>query len=683
MDVVFAFKNFRSYLILSKTNIHTNHLALKHLFKKQDAKPRLIRWILLLQEFDLEIKDRKGTENVAADHLSRIENEETSDESEVNDNFPGESLMEINTGEEPWAHKRILEKTIKDNPAIWSRKLDDALWAFRTAYKIPTDLIDADEKRIFQLHELDEHRHQAYENSHMYKERTKVWHDKKLKISKDFKHENKISLDYRVTLSFGTIASGLDLACPIIRLPIQYGINRIRDQGSICEHDDDLEDDQEEDGDDRPATKGVGLRVADSHTGNHPEDDFTPLETIQRLCSVFRRRSHLGFKEETSEPKGRVRMSMKNALAIQRCELSRKELDEFLSFYPIPSEYRVILPTSTQTILDAPPGYISLYTHCFSLANLRLPLNDFFYEVLQYFKVHISRLNPFGCSKLTTFIVICKAYNYEPSVELFHGFFNPCKADTIIPSKFPQLLLKENMIYFKSFKDKLPSGIEQNPQFQCGKEMFFRNFIYTKDNEDLTFLPKGSLKGDTFIVHAGSVAAYIRERKCKTKGGSSRPPVKRKLAYGLSTSCTVRAKSSAMKDETPVLSISEDDEGLKDCLELKDATACHLKISAITLPSWKGFLDNHLNVDLFYLHDCYYARQAVVDNVVNRRSHELLEVIEKLWGEADVMQARELACGEECEGIRAKCEAAMTDFNKKSTVLLLREKIYLLAAEAK
>ncbi|GJZ93023.1 reverse transcriptase domain-containing protein [Tanacetum coccineum] len=102
MDVVFAFKNFRSYLILSKTNIHTNHLALKHLFKKQDAKPRLIRWILLLQEFDLEIKDRKGTENVAADHLSRIENEETSDESEVNDNFPGESLMEINTGEEPW-----------------------------------------------------------------------------------------------------------------------------------------------------------------------------------------------------------------------------------------------------------------------------------------------------------------------------------------------------------------------------------------------------------------------------------------------------------------------------------------------------------------------------------------------------------------------------------------------------
>ncbi|GJW10139.1 reverse transcriptase domain-containing protein [Tanacetum coccineum] len=102
MAVVFAFDKFRSYLILIKTIVHTDNPALKHLFKKQDAKPLLIRWILLLQEFDIEIKDKKCTENVAADHLSRIDNNETSDDSEVDDNFPGEALMEFNTRDEPW-----------------------------------------------------------------------------------------------------------------------------------------------------------------------------------------------------------------------------------------------------------------------------------------------------------------------------------------------------------------------------------------------------------------------------------------------------------------------------------------------------------------------------------------------------------------------------------------------------
>nr|GEX61444.1 reverse transcriptase domain-containing protein [Tanacetum cinerariifolium] len=70
--------------------------------QKQDAKPRLIYWILLLQEFDIEIKDRKGIENVTVDHLSRIENDESSDDNEVDDNFPGDTLMEINTKDEPW-----------------------------------------------------------------------------------------------------------------------------------------------------------------------------------------------------------------------------------------------------------------------------------------------------------------------------------------------------------------------------------------------------------------------------------------------------------------------------------------------------------------------------------------------------------------------------------------------------
>ncbi|GJS26535.1 reverse transcriptase domain-containing protein [Tanacetum coccineum] len=149
-----------------------------------------------------DVVDTKGSVNLAADHLSRLRSPQTRitlSPKEINENF----LL----------HLRILERSIGENRTSWSDKLDDALWAFRTAYKTPIgctpyklvygkachlpielehkaywalkhinfDLKTAGDHRKVQLNELNELRDEAYENSLIYKEKTKRIHDSKIK----------------------------------------------------------------------------------------------------------------------------------------------------------------------------------------------------------------------------------------------------------------------------------------------------------------------------------------------------------------------------------------------------------------------------------------------------------------------------------------------------------------------
>ena len=103
LAVVFACDKFRSYIVDSKVTIHTDHAAIRYLMTKKDAKPRLIRWVLLLQEFDLHIVDRKGADNPVADNLSRLENI-AYDPVPVNDSFPNEQLavIKVSSRDSPW-----------------------------------------------------------------------------------------------------------------------------------------------------------------------------------------------------------------------------------------------------------------------------------------------------------------------------------------------------------------------------------------------------------------------------------------------------------------------------------------------------------------------------------------------------------------------------------------------------
>ena len=117
LAVVYALDKFRAYLVGVDIVIFADHSALKYLLTKQNAKARLIRWVLLLQEFNLQIKDKKGVENVVADHLSRLTIAHDTHSAPINDEFPEESLMQLEKA--PWYAHIANFLTTGEIPVEW------------------------------------------------------------------------------------------------------------------------------------------------------------------------------------------------------------------------------------------------------------------------------------------------------------------------------------------------------------------------------------------------------------------------------------------------------------------------------------------------------------------------------------------------------------------------------------
>nr|GFA60614.1 reverse transcriptase domain-containing protein [Tanacetum cinerariifolium] len=183
LAVVYAFEKFMSYLIMNKSIVYTDHFALKYLFAKKDSEARLPRWVLLLQEFTFKVIDTKRAENLATDHLSRLESphQNVLNPKEINESFPLETLNMVSScgnSSTPWfadfanyhARNLIVKGISSQQKNKFFKDVKHYFWDDPFLFKIYAD-------QVIRSELCD----QAYENSLIYKEKTKRLHDSKIK----------------------------------------------------------------------------------------------------------------------------------------------------------------------------------------------------------------------------------------------------------------------------------------------------------------------------------------------------------------------------------------------------------------------------------------------------------------------------------------------------------------------
>nr|GEV15022.1 hypothetical protein [Tanacetum cinerariifolium] len=314
-------------------------------------------------------------------------------------------------------------------------------------------------------------------------------------------------------------------------------------------------------------------------------------------------------------------MDPKFVIASQTCTLTNEQLTQFIQDFDIPQDVKIILTKRSQTIFDAPLGYVDLYTHHFSLSNLRLPIISFICKVLNYFKVHISCFNPFGMVKLTTFAVMCRAYVGELTVNLLCSFLNLGRAGD-------WLTLSNREMDFKSFMMQEIDDVADSDDASAW------------DNENslvVTSMPP--------LPEAGKKFISLDKRKLPFRVGDSLLEV-RKMA----------AQSSKVAGEA---SVPLDVDKFPLAKEVKDSAECHWVVVHVTPPSWKKHLRQISIKQLGDIHDRAYMRQVVLDNDIayaelERKCNEALLDLDKnplvanMRNEIETLQRRVDGLHNEC-----------------------------------